>query len=88
MSWESRRGRGGYYTRSYRHNGKIVREYVGAGPDAYLAYQLDLELRQARAEQRNQELAAIAADCALDQLHDRFDELVNAILKTRGRDRR
>lgn len=88
MSWESRRGRGGYYTRSYKHNGRIVREYVGAGPEAELAYQQDLEARRARAERRSQERAVQAADRELDQIHDRLDELVNAILETRGPDQR
>jgi hypothetical protein len=87
MSWESRRGRGGYYTRSRRHNGKIIREYVGSGPLAEFAYQSDLDQRLARAERRKQELAIQAADRAADQIAKQLEELVSAILEARTRAR-
>jgi hypothetical protein len=57
MSWEVR-GRCRYYTRSRKVNGRIIREYVGKGPEAELAAALDAERRrqrQALREERNAE---------------------------------
>ncbi len=50
--WE-RRDRGGlYYTRSHKVAGRVVREYVGTGPLAEFAAELDAEERRQREEQR------------------------------------
>jgi len=55
MSWESRRGRGRYYTRSRCVNGRIVREYIGTGSLANLLARLDLVHRR--------QMADVAAAC-------------------------
>ena len=49
MSWETRKGRGRYYTRSFRRNGRVVRQYVGTGPEAERQAEAD---RQKRLEQQ------------------------------------
>ena len=47
MSWESRNGRGRFYTRSHRVGGKIVRVYCGTGDVGLLmAKQDDLKRKQ------------------------------------------
>jgi hypothetical protein len=44
--------RGRYYTQSRTVNGRVVREYVGAGPVAEAAAELDAIERDQRARQR------------------------------------
>jgi hypothetical protein len=58
MSWERRGGRGLYYTRTRRVNGKVVREYFGAGPVGRVAAALDARARDRRAA----EAAALRAE--------------------------
>jgi hypothetical protein len=44
MGWD----KGRYYTRSRKDNGRVVREYVGAGQLAALAAQMDALEREKR----------------------------------------
>jgi len=49
MSWESRNGRGNYYTRSRRRFGRVIREYFGTDEVAVLIAKLDAIERRQRA---------------------------------------
>lgn len=48
MAWEKRQRGSTYYTRSYRYNGKVCREYIGSGIWGYLAEYEDNEKRRKR----------------------------------------
>ena len=75
MGWE----RGRYYTRSKRVNGRVVREYVGAGEVAALVAQMDALERQKREVERNALRAERAEVEALDAPLDRLDDLAELL---------
>ncbi len=56
MSWEHRERGGRYYTRSYREDGRIKREYVGTGEIAEAVAHADGTIRRRREEKRRREL--------------------------------
>jgi hypothetical protein len=84
MGWE----RGRYYTRSRKVNGRVVREYVGAGRVAELAAQLDALDRDQREDERDARRAARAEfDALADKLSDlneRCDLITRAALIAAG----
>ena len=51
MSWETRGGRGRYYTRTRKVGGRSVREYLGCGPEAHAAAAADALLHAERQRQ-------------------------------------
>ena len=88
MSWETRNGRGRYYTRSRRVGGRIVREYIGCEPVAALVAQIDLQERRIRMAEADQKRARKAEEVALDDLVDEVartaDLLARGVLLAAG----
>ncbi|MEQ1905983.1 MAG: hypothetical protein ABL888_17470 [Pirellulaceae bacterium] len=79
MGWEARNGKGLYYTRSKRVNGKVVREYVGTGVVAQLAFQQD-ESKRLHAQTERKTLKIIQErDRVLNAQFDAFTDLTEKI---------
>jgi|ERR1700728_1451816 hypothetical protein len=76
MGWER-----GYYYRVRKVNGRVVREYVGAGRAAVLIAQLDELDREKRAIARAQQKAARASLDALDAPFAKLNEIANLLAR-------
>jgi hypothetical protein len=96
VAWERRERGGRYYTRSWRRNGRVVREYVGTGPFAQIIASSDRtrrELKKAEWEQERdrqvrdmERLEALAAP--LEELSEVAEVLAHAHLLDAGYHRR
>jgi len=88
MPWEKRRGRGAYYTRSRRRDGRRIREYLGAGHNGMVAAAEDAQRgaeSRARAEAlRAEEQHHAAATAPLNQLCQLADLLMKVTLISEG----
>jgi hypothetical protein len=69
----------GYYYRSRRVGGRVVREYVGGGDIGRLAADLDAADRATKDEERRADLAAREQLEALDQPLQELGELVDLL---------
>ena len=87
MAWETK-GTSRYYTRSRRVGRRVVREYLGMGPEAHLAAALDDRRRRereaARAARRRQRSRWEAAARPLNDLAGLAELFVRAALFAAG----
>jgi len=88
MAWETRNGRGRYYTRSQRVNGRVVRQYVGTGPMAELIALQDAERQAFRLQEQQawqREKAAIeASEKAVSRSSAQLWDAIRLILTANG----
>jgi len=88
MAWESRNGKGAYYTRSRRCGGRVVREYIGCDETAKVIAKIDEIERQVRKaeldEQREVRAELEAIDTHVEQLGDVADVLMRAVMIASG----
>jgi hypothetical protein len=85
MAWDKG---GRYYTRSRKVNGRVVREYIGAGRVAELVAQMDALERERRQQEalelreQKDELSALDAD--IKSMSDWIDLVARAALLATG----
>lgn len=80
MAWESRKGRGDYYTRSRWNAGRVMREYVGGGLAGVMEAARDEQDRADRLRQRIAEREQQAQMNEIDQQIRRMCALSEALL--------
>jgi hypothetical protein len=87
VAWETRRGRW-YYYRSHRVEGRVIKEYVGAGARAELMARLDGSDRAERQAKRDAHAELLddldARLRQLDSLSSRVDAQVRTALLAAG----
>jgi len=88
MGWESRTRGGRYYTRSYRVNGRVKREYIGKGPFAELLAAQDenerAEQEYEKQKQKEREASMNEVDELVEEFCEATDTLTNAALILSG----
>jgi hypothetical protein len=81
MGWEMRNRGGPYYTRSSRLNGRVVREYLGTGPDAQLIAAQDAEWRREREAKKALERRERERMANLEAVLDRYCAITEALYR-------
>jgi len=88
MGWEKRARGGLYYTRSKKIGNQVVREYVGTGPLAQLAAEMDALDRQRRQEEaeawRVEREYTEALETPIEELCEATEVLAQAALLAAG----
>ena len=88
MAWEKRERGGRYYTRSRKVNGKVVREYIGAGVRGEItALEDEYERRQREEEaalRREERERLEALDGLAEELYEAAEVLAKAALLGAG----
>ena len=88
MGWEKRARGGLYYTRSKKIGNQVVREYVGTGPLAQLAAEMDALDRQRRQEEaeawRTERECMEALETPIEELCQAAEVLAQAALLAAG----
>jgi hypothetical protein len=89
MAWEKRERGGRYYTRSYRdEDGRVRREYIGAGELARIASELDTIRRAAEEAERERQRAEVerleALATPLVEIDEAAEVLARAALVASG----
>jgi hypothetical protein len=87
VGWETR-GRGRYYYRLERRNGRTVRRYIGGGPRGALQAQADAILRERRRARqkawRTRRAVLAEGEAVLRELSTQLRMLSEAVLLTHG----
>jgi hypothetical protein len=88
MGWEKRARGGLYYTKSKKIGNQVVREYVGTGPLAQLAAEMDALDRQRRQEEaeawRVEREYMEALETPIEELCEATEVLAQAALLAAG----
>jgi hypothetical protein len=84
MAWETRNGKGRYYTRSKWVAGKVVRQYFRCGEEAEGAAAEDLARRRAARERRKQQVEDIMLEAEWDVLLSRRWDLFRRMMAAAG----